>query len=339
MGVSMSTSARRWLLVLVFCLVGTAGAYHFAKSEERFDAPPVVKTFRVSGAARSFRQVGNREEITASIATLKPIHTPLGRPKPGEWLDRHKEPGQTFQQYLLARPVTPTGVRTTIYVQPLGEFADKQREIVELSAEFLGLYFGRPAKILETLPPSTVPTSARRTHPEWKTKQILSTHVLDKVLKPRLPKDAAVYIAFTSSDLWPGRGWNFVFGQASLRDRVGVWSIARNGEPGGSDENFRLCLRRTLKTATHETGHMFSIRHCTAYECNMCGSNHRQESDRHPLYLCPECHAKVCWATNVKPIARLRRLAEFCKRHGLEREQEYFVNAAETLSRNGKKPR
>ena len=132
-----------------------------------------------------------------------------------------------------------------------------------------------------------------------------------------LPADAAAYIAFTASDLWPGAGWNFVFGQASLRERVGVWSIHRNGDPAESEASFRLCLLRTMKTAVHETGHIFSMRHCTAYECCMCGSNHRAESDRRPVLLCPECMAKVCWATRTDPIARYEKLAEFCRTHGL----------------------
>ena len=115
------------------------------------------------------------------------------------------------------------------------------------------------------------------------------------------------YIALTTSDLWPGQGWNFVFGQASVTDRVGVWSIWRNGDPHGDDEAYRTCLRRTLKTASHETGHMFSMQHCTFYECNMCGSNHREESDRQPLWLCPICLAKLCHATGADPGKRFDR--------------------------------
>jgi archaemetzincin len=325
-----STSRNRWLLILSLTIA--ASGQSCAKAADMADAPPVAKTIRAPRGVRSFKRVGDADKLSSTIAVLKPIHSPLGRPNPGDWLDQHEESGQTFQEYLRGRPVTPTGNRTVIYVQPLGEFTAKQREIVELSAEYLGLYFCRPVKILATLPPSTIPNSARRTHPEWKVKQILSTYVLDQVLKPRLPKDAAAYIAFTTSDLWPGPGWNFVFGQASLRDRVGVWSITRNGDPAESDDGFRVCLRRTLKTATHETGHMFSIPHCIAYECNMSGSNHLAESDRHPLYLCPECHAKVCWATNAEPIARLRRLAEFCQRQGLQQELTYFIKATERLS-------
>ncbi len=31
--------------------------------------------------------------------------------------------------------------------------------------------------------------------------------------------------------LHAGKGWNFVFGQASLQDRVGVWSLHRQVDP------------------------------------------------------------------------------------------------------------
>ena len=65
----------------------------------------------------------------------------------------------------------------------------------------------------------------------------------------------------------------------------------------------------------------------------MCGSNHREESDRHPLYLGPECHAKICWATAADPVARYRRLAKFCKKQGLLREQAYFTKAIVALER------
>src|SRR3712207_7363776 len=44
--------------------------------------------------------------------------------------------------------------------------------------------------------------------------------------------------------------------------------------------DFKLTLLRTLKIAAHETGHMFSVRHCTKYECVMNGSNHLGETDR-----------------------------------------------------------
>ena len=153
--------------------------------------------------------------------------------------------------------------------------------------------------------------------------QLLTTHILHDVLQPRLPQDAAVMIALTSADLWPGEGWNYVFGQASLNDRVGVWSLHRFGDADGSDADYRQCLRRTLKTASHETGHMFSMTHCTFYQCNMNGSNHLQESDGRPLEMCPHCLAKLCYATGADPAKRLNNLATFTRPTGFTTTRKY----------------
>jgi archaemetzincin len=152
--------------------------------------------------------------------------------------------------------------------------------------------------------------------------------VLDTLLPPRVPADGVALICFTTSDLYPSDDWNFVFGQATYRERVGVWSMYRNGDP---DTEFELCLKRTLRVATHETGHMFSMPHCIAYQCNMCGSNSLNESDRLPLYLCPQCVAKVVWATRCDPIARFTSLRDFCMRHSLSEEAEYYAKALKQL--------
>lgn len=273
-------------------------------------------------------------ELTAAIRKLEPIHQKMGKPKPGDWLSEHKEAGQTFAEYLKSNPVTPQGKRNTIYIQPIGEFSETQRKVLNLTTEYMELYFGIPVKTMEVMPLSSIPDRAKRVHPSWGDRQILTTYVLRNILKPNLPPDAAASIAFSSSDLWPGKGWNFVFGQASLRERVGVWSIYRNGNPDTSKAGFALCLRRTIKTAVHETGHMFSMKHCIAYECCMCGSNHREESDRRPLYLCPECNAKICWATRSDPVERYTRLLDFCQKHGMEAETKYYRKALQTLKQS-----
>jgi archaemetzincin len=267
-------------------------------------------------------------KLERQIERLRALHSKLPPPGPSDWLAHHKEAGQTFAEYMACDPTLPRGARRTLYVLPLGDFTAAQQRIVDLSAEFLRRYFNLPATILDGIPLSEIPPRARRTHPSWGDSQILSTYVLDRVLRPRLPDDAAAMIALTAADLWPGDGWNFVFGQASLRHRVGVWSIYRNGD---AEKEFALCLLRTIKTATHETGHMFSIDHCTAYRCNMCGSNSRAESDRNPLWLCPECVAKVAWATGDELVPRYRRLAEFCDEHGLRPQAEFYRRSIAVL--------
>lgn len=272
-------------------------------------------------------------KIKKTIRQLKPLHEKIGEPKPGEWLASHEEEGQTFQQYVRIRPNTLTRQRNKLYIQPIGEFSKKQVELIKLSHEFLGIYFNCKVETLETKSEKDIPDDAQRDHPSWGDHQLLTTHILEKILAPEVPDDAFATIAFTSSDLWPGKGWNFVFGYASFRERVGVWSLYRFGDPEKSEDDFKKCLRRTLKVATHETGHMFSIRHCIAYQCNMQGSNSLPESDRQPTHLCPECHAKILHATGAAPIKRYERLIEFCKTHGLKEEMQFFEKSKDALEK------
>jgi archaemetzincin len=278
------------------------------------------------------------QRLELAVEKLRPLHKKLGTTQPGDWLDRFHEPGQTFAEYLKSEPVKPSGKRRAICIQPLGEFTKEQRQVVELTAGFMGRFYSLPVKIREDIPLSVIPAAARRKHPRWGMDQILTTYVLDEILVRRLPEDAAVYIAFTATDLWPGEGWNFVFGQASLSERVGVWSVYRNGDPAADKETFKLCLLRTMKTAVHETGHMFSMQHCIAYECGMCGSNHREESDRRPLWFCPECTAKVCWASGASPVEHCRRLAEFCKEQGLTTEAGFYLKSVQALTGGENRP-
>jgi archaemetzincin len=267
--------------------------------------------------------VSEDRTLPPKFAKLLTMHTKLGKPLPGDWLDKHPEFGQTYRQYVRSRPVRADRQRNIIYVQPLGDFSPAEKKIVDQATEFLGIYFQLPVKSNAALSLDVVPQSARRKPDGPRAEQVLSTYVLDEVLKPRLPKDAVALIAFTNADLWPGEGWNYVFGQASLADRVGVWSIHRYGDPGDGGDAFRLCLLRTLKTASHETGHMFSMPHCTVYECDMCGSNHMAEADRRPLEVCPSCLAKLCFATGADVAKRFAALIRFYKAHGLKAEQEF----------------
>ncbi len=266
------------------------------------------------------------------IQKLEPLQKRLGPPKPGDWLSIHQEDGQTFQEYLDYDPVLPKGKRRVLYLQPLGAFTADQRKIVGLTTEFMGLYFGLQVKTLGDLPLTVIPSSARRTLPGGKGPQILTRFVLKKILKPRLPKDGAALVALTASDLYPRESWQFVFGEASISERVGVWSIHRLGDPSDDIKSFRLCLVRAIATATHETGHMFSMLHCTKFLCNMNGSESLEESDQQPLALCPECLAKLCWATGIEPKDHLRKLMDFCERNGLHVEAISYRKSLRALN-------
>lgn len=268
--------------------------------------------------------------IRAETDRLRPLYERPPAPEPQDWLAVHAERGQTFEQYLGADPRLPDATRRILYVQPLGELSSGQRALVAKTAELLGVAYSLEVRVRLDLPLDSVPPGAWRSSQGFG-RQLLSSYVLTE-LATQLPPDAMAVIALTASDLWPGEGWRFVFGQATLNNRVGVWSLARLGKADGTAEDFRDTLRRTLKIAVHETGHMFTIRHCTAYRCVMAGNNGLAELDRTPLAFCPDDLAKLLWATGDDAQARLARMRAFAQREGLEEEAEFFGRAEEALA-------
>ncbi len=265
-------------------------------------------------------------------AALEPLHEKLPPPKAGDWLAAHAEPGQSFVQYVASCPLRAIGSRRTLYVAEVGRFPTDQRQVVGEVRLFLAAHFGLPVR--EATPVAmdegAMPDGTWRTGPLG-TRQWLTTYLMDERLKARVPPDAAALLGFTVVDLWPGMGWNFVFGQASLRDRIGVYSLARLCPLHPEEGTDRVCLLRALKLASHEAGHMFGFLHCTAFRCGMNGSNSLDELDRNPLELCPECLAKLTYATGVDKLERFKTLEAFARKRGLDAEADLYRRSATAL--------
>jgi archaemetzincin len=276
----------------------------------------------VPDAPIALKLTADFDPIVAQAERIRPLHETKRPIQPGDWLERSPEGGQTFAQFVHLHQFKAAHPELTgIDIQPLGEFDQTQQKLVERTAEFMELFFGTKAKILEAKPLGEIPESAQRMRNE--TPQVLTTWIMDDILMPQRRPDALATIALVTCDLWPG-DLNWVFGQARLTERVGLWSLHRNGDPHADQAAFRLCLRRTLKTAVHETGHMLGIPHCAAYECCMNGSRSREENDRQPLEFCPECQPKIWWYCGADPLQRCQALAEFCEREGLVAEAKQF---------------
>ncbi|KAJ5066716.1 archaemetzincin [Anaeramoeba ignava] len=279
----------------------------------------------------------NLKELKNLISQLENLHKPKPKPKKGDWLAEHKEKNQTFEQYLESSPTQVKENQKFIYIQPIGIFTGKARKIIEDLEEYLRKFFGIETKVFEDLTIEKFPSKAQRIHPDWGDFQLETHYIMDEILVPSLPKDAVMLIALSLYDLWPGKNWNFVFGMAYLHKRVGVWSIYRNGDPEESEESYQLCLSRTLKTASHEIGHIFSIPHCILHPCNMNGSNNRVESDDHPHYLCPSCLAKLCYATKQSPLSHLSNCRDFFEKVGFSQSQEMYELSLSILKSDEKK--
>jgi archaemetzincin len=250
---------------------------------------------------------------------LKENDVQLDRPKAGEWLHEHKEPGQTLNRYQAVHPVRATSLQNTIYLLPLGTFSKAQQNVIKYTADYLTLYFSLPTKVLPVLSDSLIPTDARRERGGGSV-QLLAPYILDSVLKERIPNDALSLMAITEKDLYPKSSWSFVFGLATLKERVGVSSIHRYSREPIDSLNYPICLGRLISTSSHEIGHMLSMRHCTYAVCVMNGSNSLSESDSRPNRLCSQCLSKLHWNLGFDVRKRIIALDSFFIHHRLDRD-------------------
>jgi archaemetzincin len=250
----------------------------------------------------------------------------IPQPGPDDWLAAHHEAGQTFDQFKASRPNQPTEQRKVIYLQPLGDFPPERSPSMDKLREFAAAFFAMEVK---TLPRAEIEKSfTTRVNAFTGKPQILTGDVLT-YLKQYLPDDGFCLLAVTMEDLYPEPSWNFVFGQASLRERVGVYSFARYdpafyGKERTSDYQAVL-LRRSFKVLAHETSHMFGLAHCIYFNCLMNGSNHLAESDRRPLHLCPVCLRKLQSSVEFDVLKRYTALEKIDRACGFSDEADWLA--------------
>jgi archaemetzincin len=247
---------------------------------------------------------------------------PVPAPGPNDWLAVHPEPGQSFEQFVRSGPNRPDKKRNILYLQPLGEFREGAAPPLDSLREYAAAYFALEVRVLPSLSLDQQDLTTRR-NPTTGNRQLLTTDILT-VLKRRIAEDAFCLLGITMEDLYPEPSWNFVFGQASLRERVGVYSFARYdpafyGAPRGGDYA-RILLRRSAKVRVHETGHMFGLAHCVYFRCVFNGSNHLVESDARPMHECPVDLRKLHHSVNFDGPRRYANLDRFYRKAGFEDE-------------------
>ena len=257
--------------------------------------------------------------------TAEDDFAPLPKPGFSDWLANHKEPGQTYQQFINSRPNMPgAGGRNIIYLQPLGKFPDSAPKIETLH-KYMEAYF-HPMKVkvapsLEIANSVLVKSRKNAGRLQWNCLDILN------LLQKRVPRDAYIVMGITMTDLYPSEDWNFVFGMARIKNRVGAFSFARYGDDP------TLALKRAMKVISHETGHAFGIRHCIHFHCLMNGSNHLNETDRAPLHFCPACLRKIHRGLKFDPVVRYQKLAAFLKEHKMAGEAEWFEKRIKKINK------
>jgi len=252
----------------------------------------------------------------------------LGRPEPGDWCYTHKESKQSFWGYVASKPNRPVEGKRTLYFQPVGPFNQHEDMVMKKAVTFAGLYFQLPTRIDKSLPLPEKGWSRQGEAGGRKWIQYKTAYFLNELLPKQIPEDAYAYLAITMADLYPDETWNYVFGQASLHRRVGVFSLSRyfpefDGQKSTTKTEQRALLR-TMQVITHELGHMFGISHCQKWKCNMNGSNSLIEADETPLFLCPDCLKKLQWNIGFDTITRYEMIEKFLREEKFVEEADCF---------------
>jgi archaemetzincin len=297
---------------VVFLMLAGVGAM-------AFETPKESERLRAIGSVDNLPQVVRRAFQPGRDFAAMPA------PGPDDWLAAHPEPGQSFAEFVRSRPNRPDKQRKIIYLQPLGDFPSDEAPPQHLLQEYAAAYFAMEVRLLPSLSLNGQRIKERH-NPTTRKRQLLATDILT-VLKKRIPQDAFCLLGITMEDLYPEPSWNFVFGQASLRERVGVYSFARYdpafyGQPRGNDHK-KILLRRSCKVLAHEIGHMFGLLHCIYYRCALNGSNHLAESDARPMHVCPVDLHKLHHSIRFDVARRYAALSRFYRKVGFEDEAEW----------------
>ncbi len=168
-----------------------------------------------------------------------------------------------------------------IEIVPIGEI---DKEFLSQVRERLSEIFPYEIKIGEKIEiPKNVFNRKRR--------QYYSPKILSEINKTR--KGEEILLGVVDIDLYV-EGLNFIFGQASVKERVGIISLFRlHPEFYRKERDEELFLRRTLTEAVHELGHIFGLNHCPNPSCVMFFSNSIFDTDRKGYKFCPKCQKKL----------------------------------------------
>jgi len=302
----------------------------------------LVVFFILGGCVNTKNKTYPENLITKFPYQYLSLHSRINKIKSTGWMARHSESGQTFEEYLQENPTLPTGTRSKIYLLPLGNLNQSDSQLVQFTAEYLNVFFQSEVEIQTPLQnlKDTIPKNAQRIHHNQN--QLHTKFILSHILQANLPTDSWAYIALTPEDLYPALSWGFVFGEATLHNRVAVSSFHRHKKHLGNHlknelsafEKIQKTRLRTLKTTSHEIGHILSMRHCTEFNCLMNGSNNQKEADSRPFFMCPVCIQKLNYALKTDLKTRYEGLLQFFEKYHFKAEAKLCKKVLKSLKKS-----
>jgi archaemetzincin len=166
----------------------------------------------------------------------------------------------------------------SLYLMPVGAPDERALDILKHRFE---QELGWDVRIAHAMAIPNVAYDAKR-------EQYEAIHILRAAIEA-MPRDAERVLAVVDADLFIPM-LTFVFGQAQLKGKAAVMSLARLRQDYYSlPVNAALFYKRVEKEAMHEIGHTFGLTHCTEKHCVMALSNSIQQVDGKLAEYCRSC--------------------------------------------------
>ena len=256
------------------------------------------------------------DSLKKILRTAENFHMPIYAPEEDDWLFSQKENGQTFDNFLNDISNLISKETNIIYINPLQEMAQEFLDNISLYCQ--SFFYPMQVKLLKIVSLETLNVESR-INDESEKIQYHARQINSKMVE-YLPNDAKCLISILLDDLYAGENWNYVFGLASYKKRVGVFSFARFSD-SFFDKNKSFAfdnylLYHSCNTLTHEICHTFGIKHCIYYICLMNGYNSLEEAEKQTLYECPVCLRKLQYSIGFEPLERYKKLLEVTKKFG-----------------------
>ena len=280
-----------------------------------------ISTFKIPSKTSLLRTIGNisklpDDSLKKILKTAEDFHNPIYAPEKDDWLSEQEEDGQTFNQFLYDRYNLMSVNRNIIYINPLQEMPQQFLDNLLLYCQ--SFFYPMKVKLINIV--SLQSLKVKSTINKYSKKiQYNASQINSKTVK-YVPNDAHCMVSILLDDLYPESSWNFVFGLATIKDRVGVFSFARfssSFEKKNEVVNFdNFLLYCSCSTLTHEICHTFGLEHCIYYTCLMNGCNNMEEAKKQPLYECPVCLRKLHYSIGFDPLERYKQMLNVTKMFG-----------------------
>lgn len=179
----------------------------------------------------------------------------------------------------------------TYYVRPLGDVSVDQ---VRFACKSIKERFKVECVVLRAHPLPANALDRRRNQYDADT-------LLDSLFR-KAPDDAVGLVGVTNGDLFDRRHGRFVFGLASLIDRVAVVSLARyRGSWWGQSFDPERFATRYYKVLVHEVAHTLGLQHCERRTCAMRDDADIAALDASPQQFCTACQAAAAEGARLGP--------------------------------------